>query len=146
MASGRSVRSYLKDGRTGRFGTLKPTTTVGEAYDLRRTGPAHFCSPYELYYHFYCRKWKCGSPYKHIYRFQLAFGCHVGCHRRIFVVGLLFLSTAVTGNSSASRCMLLSLIKTNRTLRCNGSHFLVNTQLNKWCLKLRAKNIFLKIK
>jgi len=26
---------------------------------------------------------------------SLAFGCHVGCHRRIFVVGLLFLSTAV---------------------------------------------------
>jgi len=28
---------------------------------------------------------------------SLAFGCHVGCHRRIFVVGLLFLSTAVHG-------------------------------------------------
>ena len=26
---------------------------------------------------------------------SLAFGCHVGCHRRIFVVGLLILSTAV---------------------------------------------------
>jgi len=26
---------------------------------------------------------------------SLAFGCHVGCHRRIFVVGLLFLSTTV---------------------------------------------------
>jgi len=23
---------------------------------------------------------------------SLAFGCHVGCHRRIFIVGLLFLS------------------------------------------------------
>jgi len=26
---------------------------------------------------------------------SLAFGCHVGCNRRIFVVRLLFLSTAV---------------------------------------------------
>jgi len=29
---------------------------------------------------------------------SLAFGCYVGCHRRIFVAGLLFLSTSVDVN------------------------------------------------
>ena len=33
---------------------------------------------------------------------SLAFGCHVSCHRRIFVVGLLFLSTAVTCSESSN--------------------------------------------
>jgi len=31
---------------------------------------------------------------------SLAFGCHVGFHRLIFVVGLLFLNTAVVGKDS----------------------------------------------